>query len=310
MRKQDELCPNEGCSGIVKEQIMWGNPYDKRNLLYICNKCNLMVRNGSQGYCDRCQQLQMHRSKPIEKIDDPTKQCQLCGRDWPANRCSVCYKLTKSLGCKCKVDSVQAIQQISLPYEFRDEQGHTCVIMGWHAPMKLHVALADGNECIYSSKNSIKMLHLCGLSPENIPGWDEKKRPSLIKAAKEMLREKHVEYMTPQEWRMWERFKEQSEELLECADDALYDWRQHVEYLEQEHLAHDLEDLEERVRRLPRLIRFITTGITIPMDVNDEDLSDYDDPRRNELREAWDYAPKRPRTKVKVIIEDISTGEL
>ncbi len=324
-RQGREKCPRSECDGLIKEIITF-SPYDPRNILYVCDKCNLMVRNGNKTpYCIRCQQLNFNAGKKFHWCGDATKQCELCGHDWPANRCPKCYKVFNGLSCKCSKEKVvkpeeePVIQQITLPYDFEDEHGQTCKMMGWHAPMRLIIAMPDGNDMILSEKNSLAVLHSLSLSPENIPGWNKRNRPSLIRAARESMRERmkerniRIEYMTPEEWEAWERFKEQYDEMLEASDEILSNWKDHIRYIEEEysHFEEEVSGLEDPIRRMPRILRYIKTGNMPSMNEDDDNLAYYDDDVR--LSERWEFyttPTKRGKQKVKVIIEDISDGKL
>lgn len=282
--------------------------------MYYCGTCSYTVDGfqpgGGDKFCHRCQQPGFKDGTTFVFCGDRTKQCGVCGKKWPANRCAWCYKIFNGMHCyACGRENVGAKRSMSsyppksdttatgpvtLPFAYTGEDGNTYHLLGWKDATRLRIQCCEAGapEITLNSGDSMSLLRWLDLTPENIPQKKKSKVKTISKA----------------EWEMFLRFRESLPDLRECASTNLSNWRDHVKYLEDEYADYNNEDYEdqaEEIRRMARLLKYVTDGEMPPDDVDDEDLEWEDDgfvaPR---------YQGPRGRQVVKVQIIDISTGDL
>jgi len=270
--------------------------------------------------CPKCRQNGFVMDAHFHWCGDESKQCRLCGKDWPSNVCRKCYKVLVD-GQSCCLENAVKIQKVKLPYPY-EYNGELRRIEGWaETPGCLIISLpTEEREDVekvetLTVKDTKILLGRLALCPANIPGYKEEKRQSPSKRRKfNSEDEVAIEHVTALEWEEFQRWKRNRDDLSDLADDALCNWKGLLNNLTGMYpeFDEDFDDLHDNLRKLPRLIRLIITGEYPPLELNDEDICYYDESYMLGKRSDGysDLKRKKGKMVVKVIIEDISTGQL
>jgi hypothetical protein len=300
--------------------------------------------------CPRCRQMGYEIDCHFHWCGDNTKQCGVCGKDWPSNRCPKCYKIgygpdmppgRYGIGVDCPtcgrpfaeriMENQREIQQVKLPYPFPYDQytgtpldvgevSQLAYIEAWsERPGRLLIRLPipNGTYKELLESETKKLLRTLVLQKENIPGW-KKNCPN--KPKPEKVEAEQVEHISMKEWEEFKRWKESKKELEELGDDNLTNLKELLRAvtISCPEFDEEMDDLIEGMRKAPRLVRYIKTGSFPSMEMDDDDLAYYDE--SHVLNGGWNpsyshshvtHAPmKRKPRVVEVHIEDISDGKL
>lgn len=148
--------------------------------------------------CPRCSQPNFESNCTFHYCGDDTKQCPICGKDWPSNICPKCYKKGYQKGLilvpradDCPTCGKRMIQKIKLPYRCQLSEGGWCDIIGWcdefpdrlsvrswkkgaHGAMLDDYNFADIDRPQYQTLHPIatkELLTALNIQAEDIPGY-------------------------------------------------------------------------------------------------------------------------------------------
>lgn len=264
--------------------------------------------------CPKCYQNNYELKKnSFYFCGDDTKQCIVCGRDLPSNRCpscnnigykkGICFSYTKGVDCPTcgKILRKEMPNVIRLPYSYNDSFDNVRYIEGWDSPNKLLVSF-NGKNTVLSIEATSRLIKTLGLSPENIPGY---KKPQNVQK----------ETISLQEWEQYQRWKETRNELTELIDENLQRWKQFIDSITSlcPEFDEEIDEILFSLRKLPRIMRYIDIGEMPPMDLDDDDLVYYEE--GSVMGGLWGKEPsyqldRKRKTIVEIQIDDISDGKL
>ena len=137
----------------------------------------------SSGICPRCHQSGYKADAVFHYCGDKTKQCKLCGQDWPKNVCPQCLKpgYTKEL---IRVALVRGITgrhctgcgrinvKIKLPFRFQNKTKEDQYIIGWceNMPGCLEIQSGQWTDSL-TRKETLELLKHLKLCSVDIPGY-------------------------------------------------------------------------------------------------------------------------------------------